>query len=141
MATVYLAENKSMENKTKKKIFIVDDDSFLLSMYSQKFTKKDFEVTTCSSTTEAFKKLKEGYIPDVMILDIIMPGMDGLELLKKIKEEKIAPKSVIVMLTNQGGSPEIETAKTLGVNGYIVKATTIPSEVVEEVEKIMTSVK
>ena len=60
-----------------------------------------------------------------------MPGMDGLELLKIIKQENLAPDSVIIMLTNQ--ADDFEKAKALGVDGYIIKATTIPSEVVDQV--------
>lgn len=63
-----------------------------------------------------------------------MPGMDGLELLKKIRDEKIAKNSVIIMLTNQ--ADDFEKAKALGVDGYIIKATTIPSEVVDQVLSI-----
>ena len=66
-----------------------------------------------------------------------MPNMDGLEFIKRMKEEKLSPSSAIVVLTNQSQSAEIEKAKELGVDGYIVKASTIPSEVVEEVKKIL----
>jgi CheY-like chemotaxis protein len=62
--------------------------------------------------------------------------MDGLELLENIRKDKIAPNAIIVMLTNQGGSEEIEKARSLKVDGYLVKAALIPSEVVEEVLKI-----
>ena len=63
-----------------------------------------------------------------------MPTMDGLELLKQIREEKLIPDSLIVMLTNQ--PDEYDKAKELGIDGYIVKATTIPSDVVAQVSKI-----
>ena len=117
------------------KLLLVDDDHFLLNMYSGKFQKSGFEVTTASESKEALAKLRDGFIPDIIILDIIMPGMDGLELLETIRKEKLAPDSVIVMLTNQGD--EIERAKKYGIQGYIVKATTVPSGVVEEVTNIL----
>lgn len=60
-----------------------------------------------------------------------MPGMDGLDLLKKIREEKLLPDSTIIMLTNQ--ADDFDKAKVFGVDGYIIKATTIPSEVVDQV--------
>ena len=65
-----------------------------------------------------------------------MPGMDGFEILDTIKKNNIAPNSLIIMLTNQGQLADIEKAKSFGINGYIIKATTIPSEVVTEVERI-----
>jgi DNA-binding NarL/FixJ family response regulator len=70
-----------------------------------------------------------------MVIDIVMPGTDGFELLEKIKAEKLAPDSVYIFLTNQGQSADIDRAKKLGANGYIVKASTISSEVFNEVVK------
>ena len=118
------------------KVLLVDDDSFLLNMYSLKFTKSGFEVSVAQNGEEALKKLQEGYIPDVILLDIIMPGMDGIQLLSKIREGKLATDATIVMLTNQSDTSDIEKATALNVNGYIVKATTIPSEVVQDVLEI-----
>ena len=126
-----------MDPNKKYSIMIVDDDKFLLSMYSMKFQKEGFEVFTAGDGGEALTKLKEGLKPDALILDIVMPVMDGLELLGKIKELNLVPGSAIVILSNQGQSSDIEQAKKLGVDGYIVKATTIPSEVLGEVKKIL----
>jgi putative two-component system response regulator len=124
-----------MEN-IKPKVLIIDDDKFLLNMYSIKFSKNDFEVSSATSGEEAINKIKEGYVPDIILLDIIMPGMDGFEILEKIKKDNLAPKASVIMLTNQGQLADIERAKALGTSGYIIKATTIPSEVVEEVTRI-----
>ncbi len=119
-----------------KKILIVDDDTFLLNMYSLKFSKNNYEVTTCQNGNDALKKLQEGFTPDIVLLDVIMPGIDGLELLHQIREQKLVTNATIVMLTNQSDTADIEKAKSLNVNGYIVKATTIPSEVITEVTRI-----
>jgi CheY-like chemotaxis protein len=124
-----------MEN-TKPKVLIVDDDKFLLNMYSIKFSKNNFEVNSAVSGEEALNKIKEGYIPDIILLDIVMPGMDGFQILDNLRKNSIAPNAIIIMLTNQGQLSDIEKAKSFGINGYIIKATTIPSEVVEEVERI-----
>ncbi len=124
-----------METKNPK-VFIVDDDKFLLNMYSLKFGKNNFEVNSASSGEEVISKIKGGYTPDIILLDIVMPGMDGFEILEAIRKEKLAPEASIIMLTNQGQLSDIERAKSFGINGYIIKATTIPSEVVEEVKRI-----
>lgn len=123
-----------MEEGKKHSLMLVDDDQFLLNMYSLKFQKSGFDVTTVSSAQEGLAKLREGYSPDILVLDIIMPGMDGLELLEAVRKESLIPNAVVIMLTNQGD--EVERAKRLGVQGYIVKATTVPSEVVSEVARI-----
>ncbi len=117
----------------KIKILIVDDDSFLLNMYSMKFQKSNCEVRVAAGGPEALDALKGGYAPDILILDLIMPSMDGFSLYENIKKNNLASNAVAVVLTNQGLSSDINRAKELGFHGYIVKATTIPSEVVSEV--------
>jgi CheY-like chemotaxis protein len=119
-----------------KKVLFVDDDTFLLDMYAIKFSKGGYEVKTSESPASAIKLLEGGYAPDIMLVDIVMPGMDGLEFVSSVKNKNLAPKSTIIMLTNQGASDDISKAKKLGVDGYIVKATTIPSEVLNYVEKL-----
>lgn len=124
-----------MENK-KQKVLIVDDDQFLVSMYASKFDKSGFEVSTTTKGEDALEKLRDGFDPDILILDVVMPSLDGLALLEKIRKEKFANNAVVIMLTNQGDKPDIDHAKKLGAHGYIVKATTIPSEVVDKVTDI-----
>ncbi len=119
------------------KILIVDDDKFLLNMYSVKFQKESFDVVTAGDGADAVAKLQAGFSPDVVVLDMVMPVMDGLEALEKIRQDKLASNAVILILSNQGQSTDIEKAKRLGIDGYIVKATTIPSEVVTEVKRML----
>lgn len=119
------------------KILLVDDDRFLLDMYALKFHNRGHEVDTSFDGMDALKKLREGFKPDGLILDVVMPQMDGLTILESIRKENLIPDSCIIMLTNQGQPSDIERAEKLGINGYIIKATTIPSEVVTEVEKIL----
>ncbi len=123
--------------KAQYKILIVDDDKFLLNMYSNKFQKSGFSVEVVPGTELALDKIKGGFSPDVLLLDIILPQMTGLEFVERIKEENLLPNAIIVMLTNQSDGSDIQKAKDLKVHGYIVKATTIPSEVVTEVTKII----
>ena len=129
-------------NKIQRKIFFIDDDKFLLDMYALKFTKAGYEVKTSDSTEQATNVIKGGYVPDVLLSDIVMPGMDGLDFVSNLRKEKLIPENtVVIMLTNQSSSDDIARAKKLGIDGYIVKATTIPSEVLNEVEKIFNTKK
>jgi len=120
----------------KKKILIIDDDKFLLNMYSMKFDKNGFEVKVAPGGVDAIEILRNGYQPEILLMDLIMPVMDGFSMYETIKKDNLAPNALAIMLTNQGLVSDINRAKELGVHGYIVKATTIPSEVVEEVIEI-----
>src|SRR3989344_348403 len=122
--------------KTNYSVLLVDDDKFLLEMYKKKFEEVVAEIHVAVGAEDALAKLHEGLTPDILILDIIMPNMDGLELLAEIRKEKLVPNAVVIMLTNESDKAKIEKAKELGVKGYIVKATSIPSEVVDEALKI-----
>jgi len=130
-----------MNEEKKYSILIVDDDKFLLDMYSTKFKNLGHSPFTATGSEEALSKLRGGLNPKIMLLDIIMPAMDGLELLATIRKENLSPDATIVMLTNETEPAKIEKAKSFGVSGYIVKATTIPSEVVEEVIHIVQNKK
>jgi Response regulator containing CheY-like receiver, AAA-type ATPase, and DNA-binding domains len=120
-------------------VLLVDDDKFLLGMYQKKFDKAGAKAEACVGSEFALNKLREGVKYDIVVLDIIMPGLDGIDLLRKIREEKLAESSIVIMLTNENTSTRIEEAKSLGVAGYIVKATSVPSEVVDEIIRIADS--
>lgn len=117
-------------------VLLVDDDKFLLEMYRKKFEQAGNTVDVAVGSEEALTKLRGGAKPDILILDIIMPAIDGLELLALIRKEKLVENAVVIMLTNESDRDKIEQAKALGIKGYIVKATSIPSEVVDEALKI-----
>ncbi len=123
-----------MAEDSQIKILLIDDDKFLLDMYSLKFKKSGLDIDTASNSNTALEKIRSDKVYDIILLDIIMPGMDGLELLKKIRDEKLIPSATIIMLTNQ--ADDFEKAKAYKIDGYIIKATTIPSEVVDQVLKI-----
>jgi len=122
--------------RKKYTVLIVDDDKFLLDMYRRKFKQDGATVDVAVGSEETLGKLRGGAKPDILILDIIMPSMDGIELLQVIRKEKLVPDSIVIMLTNESDADRIEKAKSLGINGYIVKATSIPTEVVEKVWEI-----
>jgi CheY-like chemotaxis protein len=120
----------------KYKILLVDDDKFLLEMYKKKFEQSGAEVDLALGSEQTLTKLRDGAKPDIVVLDVIMPGMDGMELLEVIHKEKLLPDTIIIMLTNESDEEKVEEAKNLGINGYIVKAAKVPTEVVEQVWKI-----
>lgn len=124
-----------------KKIFIVDDDSFLLDMYALKFSQAGYDVTTALGALPALEKLRAGtYIPDIILLDIVMPVVDGFEFLEKMRAESLAPNAIHIVLSNRGQDADIARAKDLGAAGFIVKASTTPAEVITQVADIISKI-
>ncbi len=126
-----------MDEVKKYKAIIMDDDKFLLDMYSLKFEKENIEAIGIESGEELINKLKQDLTADIILLDVIMPGLDGLTTLERLKKENLLKNMKVVILTNQGDPEEIKKAEALGVDGYIIKATATPSEVVERIIAIL----
>ena len=108
---------------------LVDDDRFLLDMYTMKFKDCGCTVDAIPDPVAALEKLRGGYTPGIILLDIIMPTLSGFEFLETVRKENLAKGAKIIMLSNQGQQEDIDKAMKLGASGYIVKASSIPSEV------------
>ena len=119
------------------RIYLIDDDRFLLDMYAVKFRAKEHEVTAFTGGKELLDALREKPAPDAMLLDVVMPELDGFEILETIRKENLAPNTKIIILSNQGQESDIEKAKALNAAGYIIKASAIPSEVYAETISII----
>ena len=123
--------------KEKKKILIVDDDSFLLDMYALKFSQNNFEVYTSISGVGAIEKLTGGLKPDIILMDIIMPEMDGFEMLEKMNALNLSLDSIKIVLSNKSEQGDIDRGNNLGISGYIVKANSTPADVIDQVTGIL----
>ncbi len=119
------------------KILLVDDDAFLRDMYASKFISCGHEVEVADGSASAISQLQNGKSFDLLILDMVMPGTTGVELLKLLREKFAGQVGECIFLSNQGQDEDIREATEAGAIGYIVKAHSIPSEVVTTVEGIM----
>ncbi len=118
------------------KILLVDDDSFLRDMYATKFIESGDDVQTAKNGIEALEMLSKSKF-DVVLTDIFMLGMDGMELLSEIQKRKIQPDCKYIVLSNNGEESDIEEATKAGADGYIIKSETLPFEVVHKVHNII----
>lgn len=121
------------------RIYLVDDDKFLLDLYAVKFKGVGHDVSAFGGGEELLAALrkKDAVAPDAILLDLIMPGVGGFEALETIRKESLAKGSKIIILSNQGQNSDIEKAKQLAADGYIIKASAIPSEVLTETMRII----
>ncbi len=118
----------------KKLILLVEDDEFLAELYATKLTLEGFEVALATDGEKGLKMIKDK-IPDLILLDIILPKMDGFEILKNIKADKSLKNLPVILLTNLSQKDEIKKGLDLGANDYLIKAHFMPSEVVKKIKK------
>lgn len=128
-----ICKSKYMGNQTSKTIMIVEDDSFVIDIYQTKLVQEGFTVISAVDGIEAEKKLKEGAAPDLILLDIVMPNKNGLEVLEDIKKDEKFKNIPIILLTNLSQKEQVDKGLGLGANDYLVKSHFTPSEVLEKI--------
>ena len=120
----------------KQKILLVEDDQFLSEMYATKFVESGFDIETAADGREALEKIKQ-YRPNLILLDIVLPKIDGFEVLQILKKNAVTKDIAVIALTNLGQKEEVEKGLKLGADDYIIKAHFTPTEVVAKVKKIL----
>lgn len=120
----------------KVKILLIEDEEMLANMYEVKFKNEGFDLFKASDGADGLEKSKI-INPDFILLDIIMPKMDGFSVLKALKEDEKTKNIPVMLLTNLGQDEDIERGKKMGAVGYLVKANITPSEVVAAVKKVL----
>ncbi|MEF3691534.1 MAG: response regulator [Candidatus Moraniibacteriota bacterium] len=122
-----------MENK---KILIIEDDANLRGVLKEFFEEEKMIVKTASDGESGLIKLRE-FLPDVVLLDIILPKKDGYEIIKEIKSDEKIKDIPVILLTNLGGLNDIEKALALGATTYLVKGDYQVKEIVEKVKEVL----
>lgn len=121
-----------------KKVLIIEDDSFLQGLESGKLKKEGYEVITASTGEEAMKKLIEPNI-DLVLLDLILPGIDGFEILQKIRSTESLKNIPVIVFSNLSEEKDIKKSKELGATDFMVKSNFTLEELVTRIKKILTS--
>ncbi len=119
------------------KILLAEDDIQLVDMYSRKFALDGFDVQLAEDGQKAIDILKTGFMPDVAILDVMMPQVDGLQVLAYIREQKELDDLIVIMLTNLSDEKTAERIYALGATEYLVKAEFTPLEVSAKVKELI----
>ncbi len=118
------------------KILIADDDPFLTQIYSTRLTKDGHQVVACSDGQTALQKAIETK-PDLIVLDIMLPQLNGLDVLSSIRENKQLAKIPVIMLSNLTHAEEQEEAKRRGATEFLAKVQMSPSQVVAALQKYL----
>lgn len=119
-----------------KTILLVEDDTFLIDIYKSKLKEAGFETDVAKDGEAALSRLEEKKF-DLVILDIVLPHLDGWEILKKIRTELKLKDLKVLILSNLSQKEEIEKGMELGAAKYMIKAHHTPSEVVAEIKKLL----
>lgn len=119
------------------KIVLVEDDSFISGMYFTKLSKLGFTVEIIEDGEAAWERLQQDPLPDLLLLDVVLPKKDGFEILEGLRKDERTRKLPIILLTNLGQKPDVERGIKLGADDYIIKAHYTPTEVVEKITKLL----
>lgn len=118
-------------------ILIVDDDPMISDIYQKKFRDQGFEVLSAIAGDQVLEAVKKQKV-DVILLDLLIPKMDGFEIIKNLRNGKYNSDVKIIVSSNLSQKKDYDKALALGADGFIVKAQFTPSQVAEEVNKIMS---
>lgn len=127
---------KQIKGANISKILIVEDDPFLLKMYQKKFQVEGFEVEVAEDGVAGLEKMAS-FAPDLVLMDIMMPKLNGLEAIQKAKADPTTAKIPILVLTNLSTSTDAEAAVKKGAVGFLVKSDYTPSQVITKVKSVL----
>lgn len=118
------------------KILVVEDDKFLRELITQKLIRGGYDVKGAVDGEDGVIKIKEEK-PDIILLDLILPGIDGFEVLAKVKDDPELKDIPVLILSNLGQRDDVERGLKLGAVDFLIKAHFTPGEIIEKIEKIM----
>lgn len=125
------------DDRRQPEVLVVDDDRFLLELYEAKFKEEGIEIKVAENGEEAFDLFDKGFRPLVALIDVLMPKLSGLDLIRKLRQSGYDKDLSVIILSNLGQEGDVRDGLELGIAGYIVKASTTPSEVVNKTAVIL----
>lgn len=125
-----------MEKDNKPHVLLVEDDVFLSGIYQKKFEMEGYKVTAVDNGEKVLPEAKKK-MPDIILLDILLPKMDGFTALSKLKEDEQVKNIPVILLTNLGQKDDVEKGLQMGAVDYLIKAHFKPSEVVDKIKSVL----
>ncbi|MFH1667596.1 MAG: response regulator [Candidatus Komeilibacteria bacterium] len=122
--------------KQEKKVLVAEDDHFLAKIYKIKLAKEGINAEIATDGNEALAKIKE-LKPDLVLLDLVMPGKDGFEILEDLQSDKGLKKIPIIILSNLGQEADIIKGKSYGIVDYFIKSDISIHDVVKKIKEIL----
>ena len=123
-------------NNMAKKILVIEDDNFLQGLIARKLSNEDFTVSSAGDNKETFDILAKE-TPDLILLDLLLPEVDGFEILKKIRESESWKNIPVLVFSNLSGENDIKKAQGLGIEEYMIKSNFTLDELLEKVNKLL----
>ena len=117
-----------------KKILLIEDEEIMIDLLKRKLANEGYEVAVARDGEEGLKQMKESK-PDLILLDIIMPKMGGLEVMEIIQKDKTLAEIPVIVISNSGQPVEIDKAQALGAKDWLIKTEFDPQEVIEKIKK------
>jgi DNA-binding response OmpR family regulator len=127
-----------MEAKNKIKVLLIEDDALIADMYKTRLGEEGFAVVNTAIGSEALKLAHETK-PQIILLDVILPELDGFSILRELKSDDDTKNIPVMLLTNLGQDSDMAKGKDLGAVAYLVKANFTPSQIVEEINKVINN--
>lgn len=118
------------------KILVVEDDKFLRELIVRKLEGENYDISQAIDGEEGIKKIREEK-PDLVLLDLILPGIDGFDVLAKVKEDVQTSQIPVIILSNLGQREDIEKGLKLGAADYLIKAHFTPTEIINKIKAVM----
>lgn len=134
------AREKHRDTGEKKRLLLIEDEEVILELLRGRLVAAGYEVATAQDGISGFALIKETH-PDLVLLDMVLPGLSGFQVLQKMKEENLLPATPVLIISNSGQAIELERALQLGVRDYLIKVNFDPHEVLMRVENILRAEK
>jgi DNA-binding response OmpR family regulator len=119
-----------------QKILIIEDDKFLRELISRKLAKEGYDIFEAVDGEDGLKKVKEEK-PDLILLDLILPGIEGFEVLSRIKQDPELSRIPVIILSNLGQKEDVDRGRELGAADYLIKAHFTPAEIIEKIRAVL----